>query len=254
MSKKSIWDRLGRFGFSDPARAAIMGNIGPESGYDPYNVEDRFKGDDHAYVAAVDNGSYSLTDFMYDRGQYYGFGLCQWTFSTRKQGLYILAKGRGVSIADEDMQLDYMWQELQTPEFSDVLAVLRSDASLREMAEKFMVDFERPADKSQAAKNYRVGIAEKILNEFAGSQPAEKPADTPDTPFWPPRTLCFGMVGADVRLLQSSLMCHGYDTKGCGGTFDARTKNMTMAFQSENNLDVDGIAGPKTFGALGVTV
>jgi peptidoglycan hydrolase-like protein with peptidoglycan-binding domain len=71
--------------------------------------------------------------------------------------------------------------------------------------------------------------------------------------FWPPRMLCQGMNGADVQLLQSALMCHGYNCGGTSGIFDVRTHNMVLAFQTEHELDVDGIAGPKTFKALGVT-
>ena len=253
--KKKIWNALSRYGFSDKAKAAIMGNIGPESGFDPYNVEDRYKGDDHAYVAAIDAGAYTRDEFATDHGQYYGFGLCQWTYWARKCGLYDLAKGRGVSIADLGMQLDYMWQELQTSEFSAVLSVLRSDASLREMTEKFMVDFERPADKSQSAKNYRVGVAEEIYKEFAVQDPAViSDQDEPTTPFWPPRTLCKGMVGADVTLLQALLLTHDYNCGGCTGIFNNSTKCKVLAFQAENGLVADGIAGPKTFRALGLAI
>jgi len=257
MSKETIWFGLDRFGFSDNAKAAIMGNMGPESRFNSNNVEDRYHNDtgmsDEYYTACVDNGSYSREDFRYDNGKAYGYGLCQWTYNTRKAGLYDLAKGRGVSIADEPMQLDYMWQELQTGEFSDVLAVLRSDASLREMTEKFLIKFENPIDKSQKVKDYRVSCAEKILEEFAGKTAPEPQEDEPVTPYWPPRMLCVGMVGADVQLLQSLLLCHNYNCV-VSGIYDVRTRNMVVGFQEAKKLDQDGVAGPKTFKALGVMV
>ncbi|MCR5811914.1 MAG: hypothetical protein K6G34_11140 [Lachnospiraceae bacterium] len=112
MSKATIWARLKAKGFDDNACAAIMGNMQAESAFRPNNVEDRCPMSDEAYTAAVDNGSYSRKDFMYDHGKAYGYGLCQWTFNTRKAGLYDFAKSRGVSIADEQMQLDWMWDEL----------------------------------------------------------------------------------------------------------------------------------------------
>lgn len=255
MSKETIWFGLDRFGFSDNAKAAIMGNMGPESRFNSNNVEDRYHQDtgmsDEYYTAGVDNGSYSREDFRYDHGKAYGYGLCQWTYNTRKAGLYDLAKGRGVSIADEPMQLDYMWQELQTDEFSDVLAVLRSDASLREMTEKFLIKFENPSNKSQKVKDYRVSCAEKILEEFAGKTAPEPQEDEPATPYWPPRVLCVGMVGADVQLLQSLLLCHNYSCV-VSGIYDTRTRNMVIGFQEAKKLDQDGVAGPKTFKALGV--
>ena len=257
MSKETIWTGLDRFGFSDKAKSAIMGSMWEEAAFRSNNVEDRYNRDtqasDEYYTARVDNGTYSRSDFMYDHGKAYGYGLCQWTYSTRKAGLYDLAKGRGVSIADEPMQLDYIMLELQTPEFSGVLAVLRDDnASLREMTEKFMVDFEKPTDKSPKAKDYRVGLAEKIFAEFAGKETPETETDTPDTVYWPPRMLCLGMTGTDVTLLQALLLCHGYNCGGCSGVFDTPTRNMVIAFQADRGLDQDGIAGPKTFKALGL--
>lgn len=263
MSKETIWFGLDRFGFSDNAKAAIMGNMGPESRFKSNNVEDRYHNDtgmsDEYYTACVDNGSYSREDFRYDHGKAYGYGLCQWTYNTRKAGLYDLAKGRGVSISDEPMQLDYMWNELQTSEFSDVLAVLRSEASLREITEKFLVKYENPTDKSQKVKDYRVQCAEQILAEFAGKtapEPEPPKEDTPETVYWPPRVLCLGMIGTDVALLQAALACHGFNPGSCSGIFDAATERALRNYQEKNfdlngnRLHVDGIAGPKSFYAF----
>lgn len=253
MSKQTIWDGLSRFGFSDKAKSAIMGNMWEECGFKSNNVEDRCRETDETYTAAVDDGRYSRNDFMYDHGDAYGYGLCQWTYFTRKAGLYDLAKGRGVSIADEPMQLDYMWKELQTGEFSGVLAVLRSDATLREMTEKFMVDFEKPADKSQAAKDYRVSLAEKIYNEFAAKAATAQETLTEGkycTPFWPPRMICKGMFGDDVAVLQALLRAHGYTLSDSAGIFGDSTETATQKYQADNGLDADGICGPKTWAAI----
>lgn len=265
MSKSSIWARLKAKGFSDTACAAIMGNMQQESAFKPNNVEDRYHADtgksDEYYTAAVDNGSYSRNDFMRDGGKAYGYGLCQWTFYSRKAGLYDFAKKRGVSIADEQMQIDWMMEEMHQSEYSSVYDTLMSGTSLKKMTEKFMCRFENPADQSEGAINYRVGLAQAIYNEFAGTtpEPAPEPSpqppepDTPTTPFWPPRMLCEGMVGGDVAALQGLLLAHGCNAP-LSGTFDNKTKAMTMAFQGENGLATDGIAGPLTFRALGVNV
>lgn len=275
MSKSSIWARLKAKGFSDTACAAIMGNMQQESAFKPNNVEDRYHADtgksDEYYTAAVDNGSYSRNDFMRDGGKAYGYGLCQWTFYSRKAGLYDFAKKRGVSIADEQMQIDWMMEEMHQSEYSSVYDTLMSGTSLKKMTEKFMCRFENPADQSEGAINYRVGLAQAVYTEFAGSTPdipqaepgsmsgdaetgtgAQDP-DTPTTPFWPPRMLCEGMVGADVVALQGLLLAHGYNVNA-SGVFANRTKAMVLAFQGENGLATDGIAGPMTFRALGVNV
>lgn len=257
MSKSSIWARLKAKGFSDTACAAIMGNMQHESAFRSNNVEDRSGIPDEVYTAQVDNGSYSRQRFLSDA---YGYGLCQWTYYTRKIALYDLVKQRGVSVADEQAQIDLLVHELQT-DYRSVYDVLVSGASLYDMTAKFMRSFENPADQSAGAINGRVNAAQAIYNEFAGTtpEPAPEPSpqppepDTPTTPFWPPRMLCEGMVGADVAVLQSHLQAHCYNAP-LSGTFDNKTKAMVMAFQGENGLATDGIAGPLTFRALGVNV
>ena len=107
-------------------------------------------------------------------------------------------------------------------------------------------------------------FAESYYQQYAGKpvEPSQEPqedaqeppeADTPATPFWPPRVLCEGMQGTDVAVLQALLLAHGCNAP-LSGVFDNKTKAMTMAFQGENGLATDGIAGPMTFRALGVSV
>lgn len=259
MSKASIWTRLKNKGFSDYACAAIMGNMQQESAFRSNNVEDRSGIPDETYTAQVDNGSYSYPRFISDA---YGYGLCQWTYYTRKITLYNLAKQRGVSIADEQMQIDLLCQELQS-DYHSVYDVLMSDASLYDMTAKFMRTFENPADQSAGAINYRVQLASAVYEEFAGSVPDPEPEpepqpepqeDTPTTPYWKPRMLCKGMVGADVGVLQWILIANGYTIEDEYGVFGTYTNNSLIAYQSEHGLAADGIAGPKTFRTMGVSV
>lgn len=265
MSKSTIWTRLKNKGFADEACAAIMGNMQQESAFRSNNVEDRLKSiTDEQYTAAVDNGSYSREDFMRDNGNAYGYGLCQWTYPTRKAGLYDYAKARGVSIGDEQMQIDWMMEELHQGEFLSVYRTLTSPtATIDAMTRSFMVTFENPTDKSDSAVNYRISLAKAIYQEFAGTLP-EIPADdnaqsgetqqqeedTPTTPFWFPRMLCRGMVGSDVAVLQALLIAHGYNAGSIDGAFGTTTNNALIAYQAENGLDADGIAGNLTWAAL----
>lgn len=258
MSRETIWFGLDRFGLSPEEKAAIMGNAQQESGNETDRVQGDF-GDDRRfskeYTAMVDKGSIGRSEFINRGPNGGGYGWLQWTWWSRKAGLYDMAKGKGVSIGDEDLALDYMWHELQTSEFSGVLSMLKSHASLREKTAYWMIHFEKPQDQSTAAQNIRVKYAEQILAEFAG-KPAPEPEppkeDTPDTVYWPPRVLCLGMQGTDVTLLQAALACHGYPCGDERGVVGTRTSNMICAFQAENGLAADAIAGPKTFKALGV--
>ena len=69
---------------------------------------------DTTYTAAIDSGKISCEEFLHPlSGKQYGYGLAQWTSPSRKSGLWNFAKQRGVSIADEDMQLDFLLKELR---------------------------------------------------------------------------------------------------------------------------------------------
>lgn len=171
MSKKTIWDGLRKRGLSEEVTAAIMGNMQAESAFIPNNVENRSNISDERYTAMVDNGSYSRNDFVYDNGQSYGYGLCQWTFWSRKAALYDFAKARGVSIGDEEMQLDFLFTEGEWKNIASEMNTL----SVEEGAKRFMVKYENPADKSAETQNYRAKLARDIYNEMAKRPENEQP-------------------------------------------------------------------------------
>jgi len=62
-----------------------------------------------------------------------------------------------------------------------------------------------------------------------------------------------GDCGSAVVVLQKSLNEHGAKPMVCeDGVFDTDTNEAVKAFQKKNKLLIDGIAGPQTWGALGV--
>lgn len=64
------------------------------------------------------------------------------------------------------------------------------------------------------------------------------------------RNLKKGDTGDLVAVLQGFLICRGYNTGGLDGDFGTQTDKAVRAFQSDNGLYVDGIAGKATFTAL----
>lgn len=108
--EEKVWFALKNAGITNEfAIAGAMGNFMAESGFKSNNLQNSFEGTytDESYTAAVNNGSYK--NFTNDG---YGYGLAQWTDSSRKTGLYNYAKSKGVGIDDEDMQIEYMIAEL----------------------------------------------------------------------------------------------------------------------------------------------
>lgn len=164
---KTIWNYLiGKIG-NQYGAAGLMGNLQAESGLSPKNVQNSYEKklgmNDDQYVAAVDAGTY--TNFVHDAA---GFGLAQWTYYTRKQNLITFAKSQGRSIGDLQMQLDFLWQELQGS-YKGVLNALKNAKSIREASDVVLTQFERPADQSEAVKIKRASYGQDLMNKYTGS-------------------------------------------------------------------------------------
>ncbi|MBQ9662199.1 MAG: peptidoglycan-binding protein [Oscillospiraceae bacterium] len=269
MSKANIWALLKQKGFSDNAAAAIMGNMEAESNCISYRLQGDF-GTGYQkslqYTQQVDNGSISRYDFTRKGPGGGGYGLCQWTYYSRKEGLYDWHASSKRSIGDEALQVDWLWGELHQGEYSSVLTTLNGNGTISEMSDAFVLKFERPADQSVSACARRAALGMEIYRQFAGKSTAVNSEDegeaeeTVSAPFyrdatdnWPPRTIQRGMTGFDVAVLRRILTALGYDCYVKPETFDERLRVMTMAYQGENGLDTDGIAGPMTWRSLGVS-
>lgn len=133
--------------------AGLMGNLYAESGLMPNNLQNSYEESlgysDASYTQAVDSGSY--TNFTSDSA---GYGLAQWTVEDRKTPLLAFANARGCSIADLDMQLAFLCDELET-KFPDVLSVLKNAKSVREASDYVLFNFEAPLDQSEAVQAQR---------------------------------------------------------------------------------------------------
>lgn len=182
-AERTIWEFLKGKGLNDYAVAGIMGNLFAESGLNPQNLQNTYNNKlgmtDAQYTAAVDNGSY--TNFVHDSA---GYGLAQWTYYSRKQGLYDAAKAAVVSIGNMNMQLAYLWQELQG--YKSVMNVLKAAASVRAASDAVLTGFEKPADQSEAVQKKRAAYGQTYYDKYAGKQqsvPQEKPQTTAGTPF-----------------------------------------------------------------------
>lgn len=62
-----------------------------------------------------------------------------------------------------------------------------------------------------------------------------------------------GSRGDEVRQIQTKLKEKGYDPGAVDGIFGEKTRKAVLAFQRDYGLTQDGIAGPNTLKALGVT-
>lgn len=138
-----IFDFFLSKGLKPNAVAAIMGNIKEESGCRSNNAQDSFGYDDVQYTNNVDNGTYSKDTFINDK---IGYGLVQWTYWDRKKNLYEFAQTKQTSIGDLNMQLEFLWVELNTSH-QKILQYLQEHGndSIDELTEYFMDEFENPS-------------------------------------------------------------------------------------------------------------
>ena len=63
----------------------------------------------------------------------------------------------------------------------------------------------------------------------------------------------YGSRGDEVRQIQTKLKRWGYYNGSIDGIYGTQTQSAVKWFQSKNGLTVDGIAGPKTLAAMGIT-
>ena len=112
MSEKIIWDYLLAAIENPHGAAGLMGNLQAESALNPRNLQNTFEKKlgmtDDSYTDAVDRGTYNRFD-----SDGAGYGLAQWTHSSRKLKLLFFTRSRQASIGDLAAQLDFLMEELR---------------------------------------------------------------------------------------------------------------------------------------------
>lgn len=174
--KSTIWSYFLERIDNEYGVAALMGNLQAESNLNPKNLQNSYETSlgytDDSYTAAVDSGAYTKSQFVNDSA---GYGLAQWTYSFRKQGMYEMYKDGGYSsIGSIELACDYLWFELQN-DYYGVLSVLKSATSIRQASDKVLHDFENPADQSESVEEYRCSLGETIYNEMSGTHTSFTP-------------------------------------------------------------------------------
>lgn len=162
-NEEKIWNYLKSYGLNDFGTAGLMGNLYAESALSPINLQNTYEKTlgytDQTYTSAVDNGKYG--NFVYDSA---GYGLAQWTYWSRKQNLLNCAKRKGKSIGDLEMQLEFLLNELS--EYG-LLNALRTATSVRSVSDTILLQFEKPADQSDAVKAKRAGYGQTYYDKYA---------------------------------------------------------------------------------------
>lgn len=183
-NEEFIWRFLADAGYNNFGIAGIMGNLYAESCLNPQNLqnstEKRLGMNDAQYTAAVDSGAY--TNFVHDSG---GYGLAQWTYWSRKEGLLNYAKSKGKSIGDLQMQLEYFVNELARYKGSN--ENVKNAKSIQQASDFIVLNYERPASVGASASaetrantlNKRAGYGQQYYNKYATTVVAPSPTPAP---------------------------------------------------------------------------
>lgn len=171
-----IWNFLKAKGFNNFGIAGLMGNLYAESALRPNNLQNSYETklglSDVAYTESVDNGKY--TNFVKDSA---GYGLAQWTFWSRKEMLLNFAAAAKKSIGDLSMQLDFLYKEI-SENYETLFSLLKSAKTVREASDAVLLQYERPADQSEAVQKKRAAYGQTYYDKFVVATPAPTPTPT----------------------------------------------------------------------------
>lgn len=251
MSAETIYKELISAGMTPEGACGVLGNMYAESTLKA-NIAQRGMTSltDAEYTAAADAGT---IDFVHDG---VGYGLCQWTYYSRKQALLDYAKSCGTSVGDETMQVWFAIKELKS-DYSALWTLLCSTTDIGEAASKICTQYERPAVNNIT---YRSNKAQEYYEQLAGVDISKAETTTPEAAetasetYWPPRMLDYqsgrkNLTGPDVLALQAILQARGFSLTA-DGDFGSNTRLAVIAFQAMSGLTGDGVVGNDTWTAL----
>lgn len=221
IDEKHIWDDLYRRIGNPYGVAGLMGNLYAESGLRPNDLEGkyekRFGMTDDEYTDCVDSGMY--TNFVHDAA---GYGIAQWTYSSRKEALLAFAKAAGASIGDLDMQLDFLWKELQS--YKAVKSVLLSAKSVRGASDAVMLKYEIPANLSEENQERRASFGQKYFDKYAGNKDVSN------------------MENAISKVIEIAIQEDGYLEKKSASGLDDKTANAGTNNFTKYARDLDAVS------------
>lgn len=279
--EKELYLTLIESGLTPEGAAGSIGNMYAESTLKS-NIAQRGMTtlSDDQYTAAADNGT---IDFVHDS---VGYGLCQWTYYSRKAALLQFARERGCSVGDFRMQIQFYLQELKG--YPGVLYILTNSHDLKQCSDIVCTDFERPAYNNLDARyQYSKEFYDKFhdLTATGTAMPTYTDPYIPDQQFTSPAqealnaqnffnnmlnniaskisgkktmsnaqmpVLKEGDQGAGVAAIQVALKYHKVDlgTVGTLGIWEAGTTQGVKTFQMNNGIPVTGEMDGDTWSKL----
>lgn len=252
MSQLSILAALVRGGMTPIAACAMGGNMMCESNMQS-DIAQRGMTTltDAQYTAAANSGA---IDFVHDA---VGYGLCQWTYFTRKQRLLEYAKSIVVSVGDEIMQVNFCLKELKT-EARELWEYLTTAQDLYSAAARICKEYERPAvnniaDRANAGNALYMQYGSQLDAIVTGdTETVEEPSGADSLlsgTAGESTALMPGMVRTGDRTPEAEYLAALLESIGYNVLWDG-LRACLIDYQSKTGLDADGICGEKTWSKL----
>ena len=157
-----IYKKLRQAGMTHAGAIGMIGSLqGETADLNPMRVENsylkKFGVTIEEYVRRADNDEviYNGKKFNKDSA---GFGIAQWTYSTRKQNLLDYAKSQGKSVGDLDVQIEFLIKEVQ--KYKNTWKTCCTTADYGAAVEICVTEYENCTNQSDAIER-RTGYAEK---------------------------------------------------------------------------------------------
>jgi peptidoglycan hydrolase-like protein with peptidoglycan-binding domain len=154
-----IWTFLDKsMGISGEQIVGVMANIRAESGFSSDNLQD------------PSNGPYTIHDpnYVYNEYDEIGYGILQWTFRTRKEGLLEMSNTMNRDVSDINVQLAYFRKEM-TMNFNDLYYVehwenLKETNNYLDACDVFLEEIESPETLNYEERRNYANIIFNIMN------------------------------------------------------------------------------------------
>lgn len=250
MNEFNILKCLVEAGMTPASACGFGGNIAAESTFKA-NIAQRglTNYSDEEYTRLADGG---VIDFVRDS---VGYGLCQWTYWSRKQALLTYAKQTTRSVGDPKVQTEFVVLELKNdyPALWDFLCTCNG---VYDAAARVCTEYERPAVnnieyrascgnnlymKYGAELEQLVRGTVNLITEPSGQIVLPEVVNKPNTDL---PMVNVGDHTPAAKYLKAILEHLGYDTCWDGIT------SCLKQFQQDKGLVVDAICGPKTWESL----
>lgn len=160
-----VFLRVG-MGLTVKQTAGVCGNIMNESVFSADNAQDRLKVNG---VIITYPGVHNKKDYSYNIKDGVGYGLIQWTFSSRKKALKEKADSMELGVSNLNVQLAFFREEmLHSRDYKEKWKEVTKAKTVKDVSDAFLREIENPDDKNYTERRVYGRTIYKKMKELTG--------------------------------------------------------------------------------------